>query len=113
MQPPYPVFPTLLSHFPAQHAPGERPTSLLIMLHGLGDTPRPYAALARRMQLPSTAALVLAGPLEVPETDGGRAWHEAFDEEWELIQVSRGGIGEGSVVVCRGEVKGTAAPCLI
>lgn len=54
----------------------------------LQDTPKPYAALAARMALPQTATLALAGPMEVPETDGGRAWFQAFDEEWELIEVS-------------------------
>jgi predicted esterase len=44
-------------------------------------------ALAQRMQLPQTACLSLSGPLEVPETDGGRAWFRAFDDNWELIQV--------------------------
>lgn len=34
-----------------------------------------------------TACLALSGPLPVPETDGGRAWYTAFDEDWEPIQV--------------------------
>jgi hypothetical protein len=45
------------------------------------------AALAQRMQLPQTACLALSGPLEVPETGGGRAWFNAFNDDWELIQV--------------------------
>ncbi len=62
--------------------------NLLLLLHGLGDSPAPFAALARRMALPQTACLALPGPLVVPGTDGGRAWHEAFDPStWELIQV--------------------------
>ena len=39
------------------------------------------------MQLPQTATLALAGPLAVPETDGGRAWLQAFEEDFELIKV--------------------------
>ena len=37
---------------------------------GLGDTPQPFAALARRMALPQTACIALAGPLHV---EGHRA----------------------------------------
>jgi hypothetical protein len=51
------------------------------------DKPQPYAALAHRMGLPQTCSLALSGPIEVPETDGGRAWFEAFEEDFELIQV--------------------------
>ena len=54
------------------------------------DTPKPYAALAKRMALPQTATLALAGPIEVPESNGGRAWLQAFDDDFELIQVKLG-----------------------
>jgi hypothetical protein len=64
-----------LSH--AVLAPLPRVSALLLVV----------AALAQRMQLPQTACLALSGPLEVPETGGGRAWFTAFDDEWELIQV--------------------------
>ncbi|KAF6264330.1 Alpha/Beta hydrolase protein [Scenedesmus sp. NREL 46B-D3] len=60
--------------------------NLLLLLHGLGDKPAAFAALARRIQLPQTACLALSGPLEVPETGGGRAWFRAYDDDWELIQ---------------------------
>jgi hypothetical protein len=40
------------------------------------------------MALPQTATLALAGPLAVPEVDGGRAWFPAFEDSGELIQVS-------------------------
>ena len=39
------------------------------------------------MQLPQTASLALAGPLEVPETNGGRAWLQVFDDDYDFIQV--------------------------
>lgn len=52
--------------------------NLLILLHGLGDTHVPFAQLARRMELPDTAAVALGGVEEVEET-GGRAW---FAVEW-------------------------------
>ena len=58
-----------------------------IPLLPLKDTPKPYAALAKRMQLPQTASLALAGPLEVPETNGGRAWLQVFDDDYDFIKV--------------------------
>lgn len=47
----------------------------------------PFAALARRMALPQTATLSLGGLLAVPETDGGRAWHEAFSADGSELPV--------------------------
>eukprot|EP00798_Chlamydomonas_sp_ICE-L_P015722 gene15722-21842_t len=41
------------------------------------------------MALPNTASLALAGPIEVPETDGGRSWFISFDDDWELIQPTK------------------------
>ncbi len=52
-----------------------------------------FAALAKQMALPQTACIVVAGPLSIPETDGGRAWFKAFDDQWELIQVNKPRIG--------------------
>jgi pimeloyl-ACP methyl ester carboxylesterase len=40
------------------------------------------------MALPQTTALALAGRLEIPMSDGGRAWFTAFDEEFNLIAPS-------------------------
>lgn len=68
--------------------------NLLILLHGLGDKPGPFARLAQQLALPQTASMALPGPLVVPETGGGRAWLTAFDDEWELIQVSWGPAGD-------------------
>lgn len=50
--------------------------NLLLMLHGRGDCPKPYAQLARKMELPQTSALAIPGPLPVPFTDNGRAWFQ-------------------------------------
>ena len=47
----------------------------------------PFAAFARRLDLPQTASLALAGPLLVLETGGGRAWHDAFDACGVLLPV--------------------------
>lgn len=64
--------------------------NLLILLHGLGDSHRPFAALGQRFALPQTAVLALSAPLEVPLTDGGGAWFTAFDDDYELIQPTPG-----------------------
>ena len=47
----------------------------------------PFAALGQQMALPQTATLSLGGPLAVPETDGGRAWHEAFGTDGSTLPV--------------------------
>lgn len=51
--------------------------NLLVMLHGRGDRPEPYAQLARKMALPQTSALAISGPLPVPFTENGKAWFQA------------------------------------
>ena len=48
----------------------------------------PFAALARQLALPQTATLALGGPLAVPESDGGRAWHDAFAADGSMLPVS-------------------------
>ena len=63
----------------------ERPSdghddNLIVLLHGRGDSERPFASLARAMKLPCTAALALRGPREVPFTDGGREWFARTDD---------------------------------
>lgn len=50
--------------------------NILVLLHGRGDTPKPYAQLARKMELPQTSALAIAGPLDVPFTENGKAWFQ-------------------------------------
>ena len=39
------------------------------------------------MALPQTATLALAGPLAVQGVPVGRAWHDTFELDGELIQV--------------------------
>ena len=40
--------------------------NLLIMLHGLGDSHKPFTALAKQMSLPQTAFLSLRAPHALP-----------------------------------------------
>ncbi|KAJ9514664.1 hypothetical protein QJQ45_028375 [Haematococcus lacustris] len=64
-------------------------TNLLLLFHGLGDRHTPFAGLAAKLALPQTASLTLGGPLEVPESDGGRAWVVTHKEEgWEPTQLA-------------------------
>ena len=65
--------------------------NLLLLFHGLGDTPTSYARFARTISLPQTAAVSLGAPHEVPFSDGGRSWFTVFDESMELIP---GALGE-------------------
>ena len=62
------------SHWPFGHrylpSADGHDDNLMIMFHGRGDSPGPFATLATALNLPCTAALVLAGPLEVPFTAG-------------------------------------------
>jgi predicted esterase len=57
--------------------------NLLIMLHGLGDKPDPYAHFAKNMALPQTAYLSLRAPR--PLFDLGYEWYDSFDEEGALM----------------------------
>jgi len=60
--------------------PSAGATNLLLLLHGLGDRPQPFAELARKMSLPQTAALALRAPINLPFGLEGSQWHEPFDE---------------------------------
>ena len=63
--------------------PGAR--NLLLLLHGLGDTPAPFARLGKTMALPETSALALQAPLPLPAGLDGFMWHESFDDEGDLL----------------------------
>ena len=63
--------------------------NLLLLLHGLGDSPAPFSQLARRMALPDTSALALRAPLPLPLGLDGFMWHPSFDDEGELLPPAR------------------------
>ncbi|KAJ4460075.1 putative phospholipase carboxylesterase [Paratrimastix pyriformis] len=71
--------------FVFHHSCDGRDTNVLILLHGLGDTPAPFANLALRMRLPQTCSLSLKGPVPVPLFPEGGAWTVAFESNGELI----------------------------
>lgn len=55
-------------------------TSLLLLLHGLGDSAAPFANLARSLSLPQTATLALNAPLRVPFLEENNLqWWPSFD----------------------------------
>jgi hypothetical protein len=54
-------------------------SNLLLLFHGLGDTPAPYATFFRSIKLPQTAGLVLRAPLPLP-FEMGYGWFRAFDD---------------------------------
>ena len=65
--------------------------NLLVLLHGLGDEPEPFAKFARQMALPQTAALALRAPLPLPAgIEIGRAWFDAFEADGALIAPKSG-----------------------
>ena len=70
------MMPKLLASAPFQYLPSNDNTNenLLVMLHGFGDRPEPFARLATQLSLPQTAALALGAPYEVPMFEGGRSW---------------------------------------
>ncbi|KAG5925212.1 hypothetical protein E4U42_004445 [Claviceps africana] len=62
-------------------SPPESTTSLLILLHGLGDSEAPFSAFARNMSLPGVLCLSVRGPSLLPpsllddeDTRGGYHW---------------------------------------
>jgi predicted esterase len=43
-----------------------QPVNILILLHGLGDTNKPFTSLGKNLRLPETACLSLQGPNPIP-----------------------------------------------
>ena len=64
--------------------------NLLLLFHGLGDTPGPFASLAKTLALPQTSYIALGAPLEVPLSDGGRSWFTVWNSTFELIEGRQG-----------------------
>lgn len=56
--------------------------NLLLLLHGRGErSAAPFAALARKLNLPHTTCLSLAGPSPLPFGVPGREWFARLDSE--------------------------------
>eukprot|EP00040_Diaphanoeca_grandis_P013982 m.70696 g.70696 ORF g.70696 m.70696 type:complete len:345 (-) comp24262_c0_seq1:20-1054(-) len=58
-------------------------SNVVIFLHGLGDTEKPFVKLAAKMALPQTQTICVRGP--VPILDIGFGWFPAFEADGNLI----------------------------
>eukprot|EP00041_Stephanoeca_diplocostata_P015110 m.286363 g.286363 ORF g.286363 m.286363 type:complete len:377 (+) comp19928_c0_seq1:391-1521(+) len=63
--------------------------NLVVFLHGVGDSEKPFTKLASTMQLPQTTCLCLRGPLSLP-LDMGYSWLPAFEADGQMISGTRG-----------------------
>ncbi|MDJ0687579.1 MAG: alpha/beta hydrolase [Xenococcaceae cyanobacterium MO_188.B32] len=68
---------------------GEKPTNLLIMLHGWGANYQDLAPLASMFNLPGFAYLFPNAPFEHPQVPGGRAWYALETEEYSGLAESK------------------------
>ncbi|EKM57227.1 uncharacterized protein PHACADRAFT_208338 [Phanerochaete carnosa HHB-10118-sp] len=74
---------------PFDYCPSDDGTdeNLLILLHGLGDTHKPFGRLGRSLKLPQTATLALRAPELIPYLyEEAYQWYESFDQLGDLIQ---------------------------
>ncbi|KAJ8700751.1 hypothetical protein PTI98_003747 [Pleurotus ostreatus] len=54
--------------------------NLLIFLHGLGDTHKPFSKLGRQLKLPQTATLSIRAPEKIPFLyEEAYQWYTSFD----------------------------------
>lgn len=62
--------------------PAKPAQNILILLHGLGDTHEPFAALGTNLNLPETACLSVRGPTPLPFDMNGFHWGDdiIFDQ---------------------------------
>ncbi|KAI9803901.1 MAG: hypothetical protein M1825_001781 [Sarcosagium campestre] len=69
-----------LSIIPPPHS--QKPTNVLVLLHGLGDTKESFARLAENLAIPETACIALQGPTPLPFDLGGFHWGDdvIFDQ---------------------------------
>jgi len=81
--------PTFKSPFVYTPSSDGTDTNLLILLHGLGDTPAGFGRLGASLNLPQTATLAIAGPESIPyllPDEQGFQWHKSFDDLGEIIE---------------------------
>lgn len=71
---------------------GKPPASVLILLHGLGDTCDSFTNLARQLNLPETACISLQGLTPLPFDVGGFHWGDdiVFDQASGNMDVDTG-----------------------
>ncbi|KAJ3099605.1 hypothetical protein HDU97_002912 [Phlyctochytrium planicorne] len=78
-EPPQP-FPEL--PFVFKHSADGCDTNVLILLHGLGDSPENFMKFGEKMALPQTALIAVKAPIPIPLfEDMGTGWYPAYDSE--------------------------------
>lgn len=70
----------------------KRPASVLLLLHGLGDTHDSFTNLARQLNLPETVCISLQAPTPLPFDIGGFHWGDdiVFDQASGQMDVDTG-----------------------
>ena len=84
------VFPSQFKNFDYCPSPDGTDANLLVMFHGLGDSPTPFTKLGKQFSLPQTALLALRAPFALP-LELGYGWFECIDlAKGDFIQPQRG-----------------------
>jgi phospholipase/carboxylesterase len=68
---------------------GEKPTHLLVALHGWGANAQDLAPLARMFDLPQFGFIFPNAPFAHPQVPGGRAWYALDTNEYRGLSQSR------------------------
>ena len=68
---------------------GEKPTNLLIVLHGWGANYQDLAPVTSMLNLPGFAYIFPNAPFEHPQVPGGRAWYALETEEYSGLTESK------------------------
>ncbi|GAB4232000.1 MAG: carboxylesterase [Stanieria sp.] len=68
---------------------GEKPTNLLVMLHGWGANLQDLAPLAQMLNLPGFEYIFPNAPFPHPQVPGGRAWYALETSEYNGLSESR------------------------
>ncbi|KIY49799.1 hypothetical protein FISHEDRAFT_65189 [Fistulina hepatica ATCC 64428] len=77
------AMPTPFEYFPSDGTD----ENLLIMLHGLGDTHRPFARAGKQLRLPQTAVLAICAPSQIPFMDEeSYQWYISFTPLGEVVE---------------------------
>ena len=68
---------------------GEKPTNLLVVLHGWGANYQDLAPCAPMLDLPNFTYLFPNAPFAHPQVPGGRAWYALENKEYNGLAESR------------------------
>jgi predicted esterase len=85
--------PEPLHDFTFTNSPDGCDSNLLILLHGLGDSHKPFSKLGQTMAIPQTACLAISAPVALP-FDNSFSWFPAFQDDGEVIPPSETYLGD-------------------